>query len=123
MPTAAFDTEEALHGHVYGTTDNSLVIAIAQTETEAKVAANLGEALAELGPRTVVLNLSGHPTRFDLDVSWPTAPEQQWLAGCWAPMPLQWYGCELAIARGIDPDKMIYPNLGRRLNVRIRKEA
>lgn len=123
VPTAAFDTEEALHGHVYGTTDNSLVIAIAQTGTEAKVAANLGEALAELGPRTVVLNLSGHPTRFDLDVSWPAAPEQQWLAGCWAPMPLQWYGCELAIARGIDPDKMIYPNLGRRLNVRIRKEA
>jgi glucoselysine-6-phosphate deglycase len=123
VPTAAFDTEEALHGHVYGTTDNSLVISIAQNETEAKVAANLGEALAELGPRTVVLNLSGHPTRFDLDVSWPAAPEHQWLAGCWAPMPLQWYGCELAIARGIDPDKMIYPNLGRRLNVRIRKEA
>jgi glucoselysine-6-phosphate deglycase len=123
VPTAAFDTEEALHGHVYGTTDKSLVIAIAQTETEAKVAANLGEALAELGPRAVVLNLSGHPTRFDLDVSWPAAPEQQWLAGCWAPIPLQWYGCELAIARGIDPDKMIYPNLGRRLNVRIRKEA
>ena len=123
VPTAAFDTEEALHGHVYGTTDKSLVIAIAQTETEAKVAANLGEALAELGPRAVVLNLSGHPTRFDLDVSWPTTPDQQWLAGCWAPMPLQWYGCELAIARGIDPDKMIYPNLGRRLNVRIRKEA
>ncbi|BCG75075.1 glucosamine--fructose-6-phosphate aminotransferase [Mesorhizobium sp. 113-1-2] len=123
VPTAGFDTEEALHGHVYGTTNNSLVIAIAQTETEAKVAANLGEALAELGPRTVVLNLSGHPTRFDLDVSWPTAPSQQWLAGCWAPMPLQWYGCELAIARGIDPDKMIYPNLGKRLNVRIRKEA
>ncbi|WP_027059629.1 SIS domain-containing protein [Mesorhizobium loti] len=123
VPTAAFDTEEALHGHVYGTTNNSLVIAIAQTETEAKVAANLGEALAELGPRTVVLNLSGHATRFDLAVSWPTAPDQQCLAGCWAPMPLQWYGCELAIARGIDPDKMIYPNLGRRLNVRIRKEA
>jgi fructoselysine-6-P-deglycase FrlB-like protein len=123
VPTAAFDTEEALHGHVYGTTDKSLVIAIAQTETEAKVAANLGEALAELGPRTIVLNLSDHPTRFDLDVSWPSEPQQQWLAGCWAPMPLQWYGCELAIARGIDPDKMIYPNLGRRLNVRIRKEA
>ncbi|TPI21491.1 SIS domain-containing protein [Mesorhizobium sp. B4-1-1] len=123
VPTAGFDTEEALHGHVYGTTNNSLVVAVAQTETEAKVAANLGEALAELGPRSVVLNLSGHPTRFDLDVSWPTAPGQQWLAGCWAPIPLQWYGCELAIARGIDPDKMIYPNLGKRLNVRIRKEA
>jgi glucoselysine-6-phosphate deglycase len=123
VPTAAFDTEEALHGHVYGTTEKSLVVAIAQTEAEAKVAANLGEALAELGPRAVVLNLSSHPTAFDLDVSWPIAPQHQWLAGCWAPIPLQWYGCELAIARGVDPDKMIYPNLGRRLNVRIRKEA
>jgi glucoselysine-6-phosphate deglycase len=123
VPTAAFDTEEALHGHVYGTTVNSLVVAIAQTEAEAKVAANLGEALAELGPRAVVLNFSSHPTAFDLDVSWPTTPEHQWLAGCWGPIPLQWYGCELAIARGLDPDKMIYPNLGRRLNVRIRKEA
>jgi glucoselysine-6-phosphate deglycase len=123
VPTAAFDTEEALHGHVYGTTEKSLVVVVAQTDAEAKVAANLGEALAELGPRAAILNLSSHPTAFDLDVSWPTAPNHQWLAGCWAPIPLQWYGCELAIARGLDPDMMIYPNLGRRLNVRVRKVA
>src|ERR1700755_1656037 len=131
VPTAGFDTEEALHGHVYGTTSNSLVVAVAQTETEAKVAANLGEALAELGPRTVVLNLSGHPTRFDLNVGWPTAPERQWLARCSGPNPPHWEalriavarGVELAIARGIDPDKMIYPDLGKRLSVRIRKVA
>lgn len=120
VPTASFDTEEALHGHCYGTTKQSLVLVIAQTETEARVAANLGEALAELGPRLALLNLSGHATRFDLAVSWPIAPGYDWLAAIWAPIPLQWYGCELAKARGIDPDKMIYPDLGKKLNVRIR---
>jgi fructoselysine-6-P-deglycase FrlB-like protein len=118
VPTASFDTEEALHGHSYGTTAKSLVMMIAQSESEAKVATNLGEALTPLGPRLVIANLSGHKTRFDIDVTWPKAPELDWIAASWAPIPFQWYGCELAIARGIDPDKMIYPTLGAQLNVR-----
>lgn len=118
VPTAGFDTEEALHGHSYGTTKQSLVVMIAQNEAEAKVAANLGEALTPLGPRLVIANLSGHATRFDLEVDWPKAPEYDWLASSWAPIPFQWYACELAQARGVDPDKMIYPGLGDKLNVR-----
>jgi fructoselysine-6-P-deglycase FrlB-like protein len=118
VPTAGFDTEEALHGHSYGTTRQSLVVMIAQNEAEAKVAANLGEALTPLGPRLVIANLSGHATRFDLKVDWPKASDYHWLASTWAPIPFQWYACELAVARGIDPDKMIYPGLGDRLNVR-----
>jgi glucoselysine-6-phosphate deglycase len=123
VPTAGFDMEEALHGHVYGTTPKSLVMAIAQTEDEAKVAANLAEALEPLGPRAIICNLSTHATRFDLDVTWPTDRSYDWLAGSWAPIPFQWYGCELAIARGIDPDKMIYPTIGQKLNVRMRTMA
>ncbi|HVY99761.1 MAG TPA: SIS domain-containing protein [Dongiaceae bacterium] len=118
VPTAGFDTEEALHGHSYGTTKQSLVVMIAQNEAEAKVAANLGEALTPLGPRLVIANLSRHATRFDLEVDWPKAPELDWVAASWAPIPFQWYACELAVARGIDPDKMIYPGLGDKLNVR-----
>jgi fructoselysine-6-P-deglycase FrlB-like protein len=118
VPTAGFDTEEALHGHSYGTTRQSLVVMIAQNEAEAKVAANLGEALTPLGPRLVIANLSRHATRFDLKVDWPKAPELDWIASSWAPIPFQWYACELAIARGVDPDKMIYPGLGDKLNVR-----
>ena len=118
VPTAGFDTEEALHGHSYGTTARSLVIVIVQSEVEAKVAANLGEALTPLGPRLAIANLSGHVTRFDIDVDWPKAPEYDWLAATWAPIPFQWYACELAVARGVDPDKMIYPDLGAKLNVR-----
>jgi len=123
VPTASFDTEEALHGHCYGTTAKSLVIVIAQTDTDAKVAANLGEALTPLGPRLAVCNLSPYATRFDLPVTWPISAGLDWIAACWAPIPLQWYACELAIARGVDPDKMIYPNLGSKLNIRTRKVA
>ena len=123
VPTAGFDTEEALHGHSYGTTKQSLVVMIAQNEAEARVAANLGEALTPLGPRLAIANLSGHATRFDLEVDWPTVPEHDWLASSWAPIPFQWYACELAVARGVDPDKMIYPTLGAKLNVRPPKPA
>jgi len=123
VPTASFDTEEALHGHSYGTTPSSLVAMIAQTVEEAKVAANLGEALTPLGPRLVIANLSSHATRFDLAVDWPKAAELDWIAASWAPIPFQWYGCELAKARGVDPDKMIYPGLGAKLNVRPPKAA
>jgi fructoselysine-6-P-deglycase FrlB-like protein len=118
VPTAGFDTEEALHGHSYGTTGQSLVVMFAQNEAEARVAANLGEALTPLGPRLAIANLSGHATRFDLKVDWPKAPALDWVASSWAPIPFQWYACELAVARGIDPDKMIYPGLGDKLNVR-----
>ena len=123
VPTASFDTEEALHGHSYGTTEKSLVVMIAQTAEEAKVAANLGEALTPLGPRLVIANLSSHATRFDLAVDWPKMPGLDWIAASWAPIPFQWYGCALAKARGVDPDKMIYPGLGAKLNVRPPKAA
>ena len=123
VPTAGFDTEEALHGHSYGTTKQSLVLMIVQNEAEAKVAANLGEALTPLGPRLAIANLSGHATRFALAVDWPRMPGLDWLASSWAPIPFQWYACELAVARGIDPDKMIYPTLGAKLNVRPPKPA
>jgi fructoselysine-6-P-deglycase FrlB-like protein len=123
VPTASFDTEEAFHGHVYGTTQASLVIVIAQTEAEAKAAARLGEALTARGPRAAICNLSGHATRFDLAIDWPKAPALDWIAASWAVIPFQWYACELATARGVDPDKMIYPNLGAELGLRLKPVA
>src|SRR5581483_11060245 len=98
-------------------------VMIVGNAAEAKVAANLGEALTPLGPQLAIANLSGHATRFDLPVAWPKLPELDWLASSWAPIPFQWYACELAVARGVDPDKMIYPDLGAKLNVRPPKPA
>jgi glucoselysine-6-phosphate deglycase len=61
VPTAAFDIEEALHGHVYGTTERSLVMMIARDPAEARIAETLGAALAPLGPRLAICNLSVRP--------------------------------------------------------------
>ncbi|MCB8881360.1 SIS domain-containing protein [Acidisoma cellulosilytica] len=119
VPTAGFDIEEALHGHVYGTTDRSLVLIIARDAAEAKVAANLGRALTALGPRLAVCNLSDEPTPYDLAIDWPAVPES-WADATWALFPFQWYAWHVARAKGMEQPGMIYPNLGKQLNVKIR---
>lgn len=122
VPTAGFDIEEALHGHVYGTTDRSLVLVIARDAAEAKVAANLGRALTALGPRLAVCNLSHEPTPYDLAIDWPEVPET-WADATWALFPFQWYAWHVARAKGMEQPGMIYPNLGKQLNVKIRPVA
>lgn len=119
VPTAGFDIEEALHGHVYGTTERSLVLVIARDETEAKVADNLGKALTALGPRLAICNLSGHKTDFDLAIAWP-AVKDDWADATWVLFPFQWYAWHVARAKGMEQPGMIYPNLGKQLNVKIR---
>jgi glucoselysine-6-phosphate deglycase len=119
VPTAGFDIEEALHGHVYGTTDRSLVLVIARDTTEARVAANLGRALTALGPRLAVCNLSDERTPYDLAIEWPATPDS-WADATWVLFPFQWYAWHVARAKGIDQPGMIYPNLGKQLNVKIR---
>ncbi len=119
IPTSGYDIEEALHGHVYGTDRNSLLVVIARDEAEARVADNLGTALSDLGPRCAVVNLSDHATRFDMDIRWP-ASEAGWADATWALFPFQWLALHLSAAKGIAEAGMIYPDLGKRLNVRIR---
>jgi glucoselysine-6-phosphate deglycase len=119
VPTAGFDIEEALHGHVYGTTDRSLVLVIARDTTEARVAANLGRALTALGPRLAVCNLSDEQTPYDLAIEWPATPDS-WADATWVLFPFQWYAWHVARAKGMDQPGMIYPNLGKQLNVKIR---
>jgi glucoselysine-6-phosphate deglycase len=119
VPTAGFDIEEALHGHVYGTTDRSLVLVIARDATEAKVAENLGRALTALGPRLAICNLSAQRTAFDMAIDWPQTPES-WADATWALFPFQWYAWHVARAKGMEQPGMIYPNLGKQLNVKIR---
>lgn len=119
VPTAGFDVEESLHGHVYGTTERSLVLVIARDATEAKVAANLGRALTALGPRLAVCNLSAERTLFDMAINWPETPAS-WADTTWALFPFQWYAWHVARAKGMEQPGMIYPNLGKQLNVKIR---
>jgi fructoselysine-6-P-deglycase FrlB-like protein len=118
VPTAAFDTEEALHGHVHGTTDRSLVVVIARDPAEAQVAQTLGAALTALGPRLAICNLSEVPTPFDLRIDWPQ-PSPGWADAAWVLFPFQWYAWHIAKAKGHDIPGMVYPDLGRQLDIKI----
>jgi fructoselysine-6-P-deglycase FrlB-like protein len=118
VPTAAFDIEESLHGHVYGTTERSLVLVIARDAAEARVAENLGTALTALGPRLAICNFSQAPTRFDLRIDWPSS-RSGWADATWVLFPFQWYAWHIAKAKGHQPPGMIYPGLGRLLDIKI----
>jgi glucoselysine-6-phosphate deglycase len=119
VPTSGYDIEEALHGHAYGTNDRSLLIVIARDVDEARVAANLGEALTALGPKLAIANLSDFATRFDLAIDWPKT-KAGWADATWVLFPFQWIAFHIARAKGIEVPGMIYPDLGKRLNVKIR---
>ena len=121
VPTAAFDIEEALHGHVYGTTDRSLVLLIARDPAEARVAETLGAALIPLGPHVAICNLSGAPTQFDLSIDWPS-PASGWADATWVLFPFQWYAWHMAKAKGQEVPGMIYPGLGDRLDIKLRDQ-
>ena len=121
VPTAAFDIEEALHGHVYGTTDRSLVLLIARDPAEARVAETLGAVLIPLGPHVAICNLSGAPTQFDLRIDWPS-PASGWADATWVLFPFQWYAWHMAKAKGQEVPGMIYPGLGGRLDIKLRDQ-
>jgi fructoselysine-6-P-deglycase FrlB-like protein len=118
VPTAAFDTEEALHGHVQGTTDRSLVLMIARDPAEARLAESLGTALTALGPRFAICNLSAASTPFDLRIDWPPS-SPGWIDATWVLFPFQWYAWHIARAKGHEVPGMIYPDLGRQLDIKI----
>jgi glucoselysine-6-phosphate deglycase len=122
VPTSGVDIEESLHGHAYGTNKGSLLIVIARDADEAAVAANLGEGLTPLGPQLAIVNLSDTPTRFDLAIEWPKT-KAGWVDATWALFPFQWLALHLSGAKGIAEPGMIYPNLGKKLNVKIRDKV
>lgn len=122
IPTSGLDIEEALHGHAYGTNAGSLLMLIARDAQEAAVAANLGEGLTPLGPRLVIVNLSDSKTPFDLPITFPSL-KAGWVDATWALFPFQWLALHLAAAKGISEPGMIYPELGKKLNVKIRDKV
>ncbi len=120
VPTAAFDTEEALHGRLHGLTARSFGLLIAADSEERATAERAAAVMADLGTTVRLLNLTPVATPFD----W-RAP-----AGLLPPpydplsaiLPCQYLGCALAEARGCDPDAMRYPGLSGRLHIKARDE-
>jgi fructoselysine-6-P-deglycase FrlB-like protein len=117
---AGFDTEEAFHGRFHGLGPASLALFIAGTPSQHAMATEGAAVLSGLGVSSYVFNLTGGvPGAHDLAMPWPDAAGTPELDLISAIVPLQCLACELAKRRGWPPEQMRYPDLSRRLRIKI----
>jgi fructoselysine-6-P-deglycase FrlB-like protein len=119
---AAFDTEEAFHGRFHGLDPTRVALFVAGGLAQHEMATRGAAVLSDLGVPSYVLNLAGAPPGpHDLAVPWPGtahAPELDLIS---AIVPFQLLACELARRRGLSPERMRYPDLSQRLQIKIGK--
>jgi fructoselysine-6-P-deglycase FrlB-like protein len=118
VAAAAFDTEEALHGRFHGLGMFSVALFIAATSVQHDLAATGAAVLADLGVRSRILNLAPSlPGPHDFPLPWPATDRYPELDLISAIVPFQLLACELARRKGLQPERMRYPELSQRLRI------
>jgi glucosamine--fructose-6-phosphate aminotransferase (isomerizing) len=113
IPTAAFPTEELLHGRLHGVTPASLVMMICSGLAEIAEAEAVRAAMERHGCRVQIVNAAGQgwPGRAPgLPVPWDSLA---------LTVPFQWLAVALAEARGLRPEAMRYGALSRDLAIKL----
>ncbi|HEX2541360.1 MAG TPA: SIS domain-containing protein [Caldimonas sp.] len=116
VPSAAFPTEELLHGRLHGLTPQSIAFVIAEGEGEIAEAERAGAAMARRGCRVLIVDPSGG--------HWPAGlvmPASPWSSLALV-LPFQWLAVLLAEARGLDPHVMRHGSLSRELAIKTNVE-
>jgi fructoselysine-6-P-deglycase FrlB-like protein len=117
IPSAAFPTEEAMHGRFHGITEKSLCIIIAADQAELWVAAHAAAVMAKLNAPVLILNLTEEPTSFDwCKFGSSLRPPFDTIA---AILPIQRLAEVLAVRRHMAPHEMRFPGLSRLLGIKI----
>jgi glucosamine--fructose-6-phosphate aminotransferase (isomerizing) len=116
VPTAAFPTEELLHGRLHGLTPRSVAFVIADGSAELAEAEVARAAMARRGCRVVVVDAGG--ARAFAGMALPPTP---WNA-IGLMLPFQWLAVQLAEARGLDPEVMRHGSLSRELAIKVNAE-
>jgi len=112
LPTAAFPTEELLHGRLHGLTKRSLAFVIADGDHERAEAERAAAVMASHGCKLIVTGPSGHHWPQDLIL-----PDTPWRA-LGVILPFQWLAVLLAQARGLRPEAMRYGSLSAALAIK-----
>ena len=116
IPSAAFATEELLHGRLHGLTPRSVAFVIADGSAELAEAERVRDAMSRRGCRVVIVDPGG--CGWPAGLSLPAAP---WNA-IGLVLPFQWLAVLLAQARGLDPEVMRHGNLSRELDIKVNTE-
>jgi len=119
IPAAGFDTEEAFHGRFHGLSGKSLALFVAAAPDQQEMAVTGAEVLSRLGISVHILNLGSAPSSpFDCPMPWAATdalPEMDLLN---AIVPFQLLAWHLAEEKGIVPEKMRYPGLSEKLQIK-----
>ena len=119
VPAAAFETEEAFHGRFHGLSNRSLAIFITAAPQEQEMAVKGAEVLSGLDIGIRILNLGGSPpSAYDLEMPWPPTGPLPELDLLNAIIPFQLLGWHIAREKGVVPEKMRYPGLSQKLQIK-----
>lgn len=119
LPAAVFETEEAFHGRFHGLHAQSLAFFICSSASEYELAITGMEVLRSLGISGYIINLfCPNSSPFDFPISWPNSdflPELDLIS---AIIPFQFLAYYLAKQNNIIPEKMRYPGLSQKLQIK-----
>lgn len=122
IPSFGLETEEASHGRFHGVTENSCVIFIVADDVEMEFALRLKNALSQFQLQSFILDMTGNDQELgenSLSAHFTgTEFPQDVLASV---IPFQLLAVALAEAKGIVPEEMRYPDLGKYLGIKIRR--
>lgn len=108
VPTAAYPTEELLHGRLHGLTERSVTFIFTDGEAELAEARRVETVMAAHGCRVVAIDAADLPG--------------MGAAARWAPpcliIPFQWLAVRLAEARGLKPEGMRHGGLSAALAIK-----
>jgi glucosamine--fructose-6-phosphate aminotransferase (isomerizing) len=119
VAAAAFDTEEAFHGRFHGLSPASLALFVTATSEQFDLALTGARVLSDLGVGVRILNLNpASSSTYDLDLPWPHTDPLPELDLIGAIVPFQLLAWYLAKQKGVVPEKMKYPNLSQKLQIK-----
>jgi fructoselysine-6-P-deglycase FrlB-like protein len=119
VPAAAFETEEAFHGRFHGLGRKSLAFFVTADPREQAMAVMGAEVLSRLDINVRILNLGGSPpSAHDLEMPWPQTGPLSELDLLSAIVPFQLFGWHIAREKGVVPEKMRYPGLSQKLQIK-----
>ncbi len=119
IPAAGFDTEEAFHGRFHGLSGKSLALFVTASPDQQEMAVSGAEVLSGLGVGAHILNLGSAPSSpFDFPMPWAATDVLPELDLLNAIVPFQLLAWHLAREKGIVPEKMRYPGLSQKLQIK-----
>jgi fructoselysine-6-P-deglycase FrlB-like protein len=112
VPSAAFPTEELLHGRLHGVTPRSMVFVIAEGDAQVAEAQQVRAVMQRRGCRVVVVDRASAVWAKGLSL-----PEAPWSALGFV-LPFQWLAVLLAQALGRTPEAMRHGQLSGELAIK-----